>query len=120
VLKVADAILLSNCINYRIGSNTGIEIHQGESLRQRMVEIAMLLEEKTTIPAVKTQLGYLASMQENEFWEGMNLNGLEELRQRLRGLMSFLDKKKRKIVYTDFEDEVLNVRQEELVDMPKM
>ncbi len=91
-----------------------------ENHRQRVVEIAMLLEEKATIPAVKAQLGYLASMQENEFWEGMNLNGLEELRLRLRGLMPFLDKKKRKIVYTDFEDEVLNVRQEELVAMPKM
>ncbi len=31
VLKIADAILLSNCINYRIGSNTGIEIHLGET-----------------------------------------------------------------------------------------
>jgi type I restriction enzyme, R subunit len=69
---------------------------------------------------VRAQLDYLASMQESAFWEGMNLNGLEELRQRLRGLMLFLDKKKRKIVYTDFEDEVLNVRQEELVAMPKM
>jgi type I restriction enzyme R subunit len=96
--------------------NTGVY----ENHRQRMVEIAMLLEEKTTIPAVKAQLGYLASMQESEFWEGMNLNGLEELRLRLRGLMPFLDKKKRKIVYTDFEDEVLNVRQEEPVAMPKM
>ncbi len=74
-----------------------------ENHRQRMVEIAMLLEEKTTIPAVKAQLDYLASMQESKFWEGMNLNGLEELRLRLRGLMPFLDKKKRKIVYTDFE-----------------
>ncbi len=31
VLKIADEILLSNCINYRIGSNTGIEIHPGET-----------------------------------------------------------------------------------------
>ena len=91
-----------------------------ENRRQRMVEIAMLLEEKTTIPAVQAQLAYLASMREREFWEGMNLNGLEEMRLRLRGLMPFLDKKKRKIVYTDFEDEVLNVRQEEPVAMPKM
>jgi type I restriction enzyme R subunit len=91
-----------------------------ESHRRRMVEIAMLLEEKTTIPAVKAQLVYLAAMQESEFWEGMNLNGLEELRLRLRGLMPFLDKKKRKIVYTDFEDEVLSVRQEEPVAMLKM
>jgi type I restriction enzyme R subunit len=39
-----------------------------ESHRLRMVEIAMLLEDKTTIPAVKAQLDYLASMQETAFW----------------------------------------------------
>ena len=91
-----------------------------ESHRQRMVEIAMLLEEKTTIPAVKAQLAYLASMQESGFWEGIDLNGLEELRLRLRGLVHSLDKKKRKIVYTDFQDEVMGVRDDEVVSMPKM
>ena len=91
-----------------------------ESHRQRMVEIAMLLEEKTTIPAVKAQLAYLASMQELDFWEGIDLNGLEELRHRLRGLVLFLDKKKRKVVYTDFQDQVIGVRDEEAVHMPKM
>ncbi len=30
VLEIADAILLANCLNYRIGSLTGIEIHPGE------------------------------------------------------------------------------------------
>ena len=91
-----------------------------ENHRQRMVEIAMLLEEKSTIPAVKAQLEYLVSMQEGGFWEGIDLNGLEELRLRLRGLVPFLDKKKRKIVYTDFQDEVMGVRDEAIIDMPKM
>ena len=91
-----------------------------ESRRQRMIEIAMLLEDKSTIPAVKVQLTYLASMQETGFWEGIDLNGLEELRLRLRGLVPFLDRKKRKIVYTDFQDQVIGVRKEEVVDMPKM
>jgi len=85
-----------------------------------MIEIAMLLEEKSTNPAVKAQLGYLAAMQKSSFWEGIDLNGLEELRLRLRGLVPFLDKKKRKIVYTDFQDEVLGVRDEAIIDMPKM
>lgn len=31
VLAVADAVLLANCLNYRIGSLTGIEIHPGET-----------------------------------------------------------------------------------------
>ena len=91
-----------------------------EISRQRVVEIAMLLEEKSAIPAVKTQLEYLATLQENGFWEGVGLGGLEELRLRLRGLMPFLDRKMRDIVYTDFQDEVLDVREEEVVYMPKM
>ncbi len=91
-----------------------------ESHRHRVVEIAMLLEEKTTIPAVKAQLEYLASVQETGFWDGIGLNGLEELRLRLRGLMPFLDRKKRKIVYTDFKDEVMGIREEVDVCTPKM
>jgi type I restriction enzyme, R subunit len=91
-----------------------------ESHRQRIVEIAGLLEEKSSIPVVKAQLAYLASMQESSFWEGIGLGGLEELRLRLRGLVPFLDKKKRKIVYTDFQDEVMEVREEVIPTMPKM
>ena len=91
-----------------------------EKRRQRMVEIAMLLEEKSTIPVVKAQLEYLAAMQESAFWEGIDLSSLEELRLRLRGLVPFLDKKKRKIVYTDFQDEVIAVREEDVIYLPKM
>ena len=91
-----------------------------ETRRQRMVEIASLLEEKSAIPAVKAHLDYLAAMQEFEFWEGMSLARLEDLRVRLRGLVPLLDRKKRTIVYTDFEDEVLRVRDDEPIPMPKM
>ena len=91
-----------------------------ERHRRRVVEIAMLLEEKSTIPAVAAQLAYLASVQENAFWEGIALNGLEELRLRLRGLMPFLDKRTRTIVYTDFQDEITGVREDAAVYMPKM
>lgn len=31
VLEIADSLLLPSCINYRIGSNSGIEIHPGEA-----------------------------------------------------------------------------------------
>ena len=99
-----------------------VEGDQGvfERHRQRVVEIAMLLEEKAAIPAVAAQLAYLASVQESVFWEGVDLKQLEELRLRLRGLVPFLDKKARKIVYTDFKDEVLGVREETPVAVPKM
>lgn len=91
-----------------------------ECLRQRVVEIAILLEDKSAIPAVKAQLEYLASLQETSFWEGIDLKGLDEIRLRLRGLIPLLDKKKRKIIYTDFKDEIMGVREEVAVYMPKM
>jgi len=80
----------------------------------------MLLEEKSAIPAVKAQLGYLAALQESDFWEGIGLKELEELRLRLRGLVPFLDRKTRQIVYTDFQDEILSVREETVVPMARM
>ena len=97
------------------GDEAGFEKH-----RSRVVEIAMLLEEKTGIPAVAKQLEYLTGIQETSFWEGIDLVGLEEMRTRLRDLVPFLDKKKRKIVYTDFKDEIMGVRVEEPVSVPKM
>ncbi len=96
------------------------EANAFETRRSRVVEIAMLLEEKTTIPAVKAQLAYLAAIQEISFWECVDLAQLEELRERLRGLVQFLDKKKRKIVYTNFEDEIVGTSQEEPINVPKM
>ena len=91
-----------------------------ERLRKKVVEIATMLEAKTTIPAVKAQLAYLQSMQEMTFWEDIDIHLLEDMRIRLSGLVPFLDKKKRVIVYTDFEDEVVGVREETAVYMPKM
>ena len=114
-LRLFDLTALRMQLALAEGNMSAVEGH-----RQRMVEIAMLLEEKTTIPAVKAQLEYLASMQESSFWEGIDLRGLEELRLRLRGLVPFLDRKKQNIVYTDFQDQVKGVRDVEVAYMPKM
>jgi type I restriction enzyme R subunit len=91
-----------------------------ESTRNKVIEIAANLEEKDTIPAVKQQLQYLRAIQNTEFWEGISLAALEELRTRLRALVQFIDKSKRKIVYTNFTDEILSVREDEAIYMPKM
>ena len=48
------------------------------------------------------------------------MNGLEELRLRLRGLVPFLDKKTRTVVYTDFKDEITAVREDVAVYLPQM
>ena len=102
------------------GPRRRVTLAHSRKHRRRVVEIAMLLEEKTTIPVVAAQLAYLASVQENAFWEGIGLDGLEELRLRLRGLVPFLDKKTRKVVYSDFQDEIMAVRDDAAVYLPKM
>jgi len=91
-----------------------------ETNRKKIIEIASNLEEKDAIPAVKQQLEYLRAIQTTEFWECVDLAALEDLRVRLRGLVQFIDKSKRKIVYTNFKDEILSVREDEAVIMPRM
>ena len=91
-----------------------------ERHRKRVAELAGLLEEKTSVPAVKQQLGLLSAVQEAEWWEGTNLDLLEDLRIRLRDLVPLLERKERKVIYTNFQDEVRDIRDEEVVPMPKM
>ena len=91
-----------------------------EKDRKKVVEIAMLLEEKSAIPAVKAQLGYLQAMQGTEFWVGVTIADLEEMRLRLRELVPLLDKTKRHIVFTDFEDEITGVNEDGIIDIPRM
>lgn len=93
---------------------------QFESYRKRVTELAATLEEKSSIPAVRQQLVYLSQLQESEFWEGITLDILEEMRLRIRNLAPLLDKRNRKIVYTDFEDEITAVNEESPVTMPNM
>jgi len=91
-----------------------------EALRQQVVEIAAMLEEKDSIPAVREQLAYIQAVQETSFWEGITVALLEDLRLRFRGLVQFIDRKKRTIVYTNFQDEVQGVRINDVIAVPRM
>jgi type I restriction enzyme R subunit len=50
----------------------------------------------------------------------MDVPTLEDLRLKMRGLVPFLDKRERKVVYTDFKDEIIGVRDDPVVPMPRM
>ena len=91
-----------------------------EKQRQRVVQVAELLEDKTAVPVVAAQADYLQAIQNPEFWEGMTLDLLEEMRLRVRGLVPFIDKKERKVVYSNLEDDILGVREDEVIPMPRM
>jgi len=73
-------------------------------LRDRVKEIANLLEAQSSIPSIRQQLELLQSLQMDEWWEDVTVPMLEGVRKRLRGLVQLIEKGRRKIVYTDFED----------------
>jgi type I restriction enzyme R subunit len=73
-------------------------------LRDRVKEIAGLLEEKSTIPMVSEHMELIQEIQTDEWWQDVTVPMLEVMRRRLRGLVQLIDKLQRKPVYTDFED----------------
>jgi type I restriction enzyme R subunit len=73
-------------------------------LRDRVKEVAGLLEEKSAIPMVREQMALIQDVQSEEWWQDVTVPMLEAMRRRLRGLVQFIDKRQRKPIYTDFED----------------
>ena len=80
-------------------------------LQAQVKEIASRLEEKSSIPMVRDQLELILDLQQYEYWADITLPMLEEIRKNLRDLVKFIDKKERKLIYTDFEDELGEVRE---------
>ncbi|HEX8823170.1 MAG TPA: DEAD/DEAH box helicase family protein [Archangium sp.] len=77
-----------------------------ERLREQVKAIAGLLEEKSSIPMVREQLALIQDVQADEWWQDVTIPMLERLRKRLRALVRFIEKQKRKPIYTDFEDQL--------------
>ena len=77
-----------------------------ERLRDQVKAIAGLLEEESAIPMVREQMELIAEVQTDEWWQDVTTPMLERARRRLRDLVQFIEKKRRKPVYSDFEDEL--------------
>jgi type I restriction enzyme R subunit len=77
-----------------------------EALRLQVIELAHQLEAKASIPNVKQQLHFIQHVQSDEWWQDVTIPMLEGLRRNLRLLIQFLDKAKREVVYTTFQDEL--------------
>ena len=77
-----------------------------QGLREKIVGLAGLLEEKRTIPMVAREMALILEIQSDDYWEGVTVPLLETLRRRLRGLIKLIEARPRAIVRTDFEDEI--------------
>ncbi len=67
-------------------------------------DIAERLSELENIPAVSAHMHLIDAIAGEEWWRDVTIPMLEQARRHLRALVKLLDKKSRKIVYTDFED----------------
>lgn len=85
------------------------------SLRDRVIGLAGLLEEKAAIPMVRDQMALIQELQTDAWWQDATVPMLEAMRRRLRQLVQFIDKRQRKPVYTDFDDDLGS---ETAVDLP--
>ncbi len=86
-------------------------------LHDQVKEIARRLEDKQTIPMVNAQIELIEDLQQEHYWQDITLPMLENVRKRLRDLVKFMDKKQRKIIYTDFEDELSEAREVTLIGL---
>ena len=77
-----------------------------ERLRDQVKEIVGLLEEKSAIPMVHQEMDLIMDVQTDEWWQDVTIPMLDRMRRRLRELIKFIEKQRRKPIYTDFEDEM--------------
>lgn len=86
-----------------------------DELKENVIELAGAMEEKQTIPMVREQLPLIHEVQTTQFWQGITVPELENVRLKLRALVKFIEKKRRRPVYTNFEDQLRSV---ETVELP--
>nr|WP_284040864.1 type I restriction-modification enzyme R subunit C-terminal domain-containing protein [Phaeovulum sp. NW3] len=77
-----------------------------EKLQKRMVSVASALEALSNVPLVAKQMPLILDMQTDEFWVDVTVEILDDIRRRLRDLVELIKPTERKIVITDFEDEI--------------
>lgn len=90
--------------------NAQLALLQGDKsylrYRERIQEIARELSTKTTLPMVMEHINLIREVMGNALWENMTLPMLDHIRIQLRGLIRVLDAKNRKIIATNFIDEI--------------
>ncbi|MGF9648913.1 DEAD/DEAH box helicase family protein [Pseudarthrobacter oxydans] len=85
-----------------------------EPYRNKIVEIASALQDQLSIPAIAAQMTLIQSILEGEEWGQVSPQWLELIRVRLRGLVHLIEKKRRKVVYMNFEDTLGEIDEGEL------
>jgi type I restriction enzyme R subunit len=76
-----------------------------------VIRTAEALSKLGTIPQVAEQKYVIEKVQTEAFWSEADLFELESVREALRELVKFLEKDTQKIYYTNFKDQILEVKE---------
>jgi type I restriction enzyme R subunit len=87
------------------------------ALQRRIVTFASSLEALANVPTVSSEMPLILDIQTDEFWEDVTIEILEDVRKRLRLLADLIKPTERKVVITDFEDEI---GQGENIELPEV
>ena len=77
-----------------------------DRLSKQVQALASALEENANIPMIRDQLDLIQNIQTEEWWQYVSVEMLENARKRLRLLIKLIDKKARKVIISDFEDQI--------------
>lgn len=101
--------------------NAQLCLLRGESgfaaLQARIIRFASALERLSNVPAVARELELILEIQTDDFWKDITVDILEQVRKRLRMLVDLIQPIERKIVITNFEDEIGSG---DAVDLPEV
>jgi type I restriction enzyme, R subunit len=79
--------------------------------QHHLVELADQLWSKKHIPVVKNVSVTLQKVLSEEFWDRITIPDLEQIRKDLRNLIHLIDRKNRKPIYTNFQDEFTGIKE---------
>lgn len=77
-----------------------------DRLKKQVRDLADGLLELGSIPAVREQMLLIEAVAGEDWWQDVTVPMLEQARRKLRILIKLVEKTRRKVVYTDFEDEL--------------
>jgi type I restriction enzyme R subunit len=80
-------------------------------LRDKVRDLLSQLEQKRDIPMVKDQLSLIEEVQPESWWTDVTPWMIDYVRIHLRDLVKFIDRKEQRIVITDFQDTLGEVRE---------
>ena len=80
-------------------------------LQQQLRDLAAQLEARANIPQVAAELELIRDLLRDEWWQDVTVPMLEEVRRRLRALMGLIEPISRDPLYTNFADELGELRE---------